>query len=443
MPSGTGTVTAGAYVNVGTATGTTPTGSNITDTDPSHYTGEAPAVSILIEKSTNDAAGVPQDADAAPGPTLAAGDTVTWTYVVTNDGGGPLTNVTVTDNDNSLTLSCPGGIPDPFAPGASASFTCTATGVAVQGQYENTATATGDHTASGQTVTDSDLSHYFVPTPAAASIRLEKSTNGADADSPTDPNVPQIPQGQQVTWTYDVTNTGGVALSNVFVTDDKIGAVCTITNSGGFLLEPNVTESCTATGVAQAGAYANIGTVTGTPTSGGPNVTDTDMSHYVGLASTIDIEKATNGQDADSTPVQVNIGATVTWELRGEEHERRGPGQHLGHRRPGGDRRLSGHDPARQRHHDLHPQDRHCRRGAVCERGHRYRGDGRRGSCSHHRLRPQSVCRYRHGVDRHREVYERCRWQSAGRGCGTRSAPGRHRSGHVDVCGDEITAARI
>ena len=325
---GTGTVTAGAYVNVGTATGTTPTGSNITDTDPSHYTGVAPAVSIVIEKSTDDANGNPQDADTAPGPTLSAGtpptvppDTVTWTYDVTNDGGAPLTNVTVTDNDGGVTIICPGGILGPTAPpfAAGASFTCTATGVAVQGQYQNRATATGDHAPSGQTVTDSDLSHYFVPTPAAPSIRLEKSTNGADADSPNGLDVPQIPQGQSVSWTYDVTNTGGVDLFFVTVTEDRLGSVCTLTGSGINGLEflaPNDTASCTATGLAQVGPYDNTGTVTAQAglQTGAPTVTATDMSHYVDLGPvTIDVEKATNGNDADSTPLPLSVGDAVAW----------------------------------------------------------------------------------------------------------------------------------
>lgn len=52
----------------------------------------------------------------------------------------------------------------------------------------------------------------------APSIDIEKATNGQDADTPTGP---MIPVGGDVTWTYVVTNTGDVALSNVLVSDDQ------------------------------------------------------------------------------------------------------------------------------------------------------------------------------------------------------------------------------
>lgn len=319
--SSSGTVANGLNTNSGNVTSdefgasTTPA----TDADASNYTGVAPAASIDIEKDTNGS-----DADAAPGPTLAKDDPITWRYVVTNDGAAALSGVTVTDNDGSLVVNCaipanPGGIPDPFPSGSS--FICEATGIATVGQYENIGTASGD--AANGTVTDSDRSHYFVPLPATAAIALEKSTNGADADGPTDPDVPQISQGDQVTWTYAVTNTGGVNLVNVVVTDDQLGTVCTLTGGGtttpGFLA-PNDTASCTATGSAvvtagfPGGVYANTGTVTGDPQAGGAAVSDTDSSHYQGLGPvTVDIEKATNGNDADTTPVTVTVGDPVTW----------------------------------------------------------------------------------------------------------------------------------
>ena len=288
--------------------------SGVTDSDPSHYFGVVPDFSIDIEKDTNGS-----DADAAPGPTLSAGDPVTWTYVVTNDGTSDLTGVTVSDNDGSIVVDCSPGIPDPFPAGSS--HTCVATGIATVGQYENVGTATGE-SPTGM-VTDSDRSHYFVPLPAGASISIEKSTNGVDADSPNDPDLPEIPQGQQVTWVYEVTNTGGVDLFNVSVTDDQlVGFVCDLTLGSGSstpFLAPNATAECSATGNAVVtaglpdGVYANTGTVTAA-TSSGSQVTASDDSHYRGLGPvTIDIEKATNGVDADFTPITVTVDDPVTW----------------------------------------------------------------------------------------------------------------------------------
>ena len=305
--SGSGTVTAGQYTNVGEVNADRfGGGASVSDTDASHYFGETAAVSIDIEKDTNGF-----DADAAPGPTLVEGAATTWTYVVTNDGLADLTGVTVSDDDTSLVVDCSPGIPDPFLAGTS--FSCTATGTATVGQYKNVGIATG--VGPSGTVTDSDRSHYFVALPAGAAISIEKSTNGEDADSPTDPNLPQIPQGQQVTWVYEVTNTGGVDLFNVVVTDSD-GSLTVDCNLSGDELPPGETIQCVATGMAIAGEYANIGTVTADHTCDPTcdSITDTDPSHYEGLGPvTIDIEKATNGVDADTSPIPLTVGDPVTW----------------------------------------------------------------------------------------------------------------------------------
>ena len=104
--------------------------------------------SVRIEKFTNG-----EHAVSAPGPTIAVGSPVTWTYVVTNTGTIALTNVKVVDNRN-VTVTCPG-----TALAAAQSMTCTGAGTAVEGQYENVGSVTAD-SASGP-VTDSDVSHYF------------------------------------------------------------------------------------------------------------------------------------------------------------------------------------------------------------------------------------------------------------------------------------------
>ena len=103
---------------------------------------------VQIVKSTNG-----QDANEAPGPTIAVGSPVTWTYVVTNTGAVPLTNVSVRD-DRNVTVTCPG-----VTLALAQSMTCTGSGVATAGQYRNVGTVTANSTA-GQ-VTDTDASHYF------------------------------------------------------------------------------------------------------------------------------------------------------------------------------------------------------------------------------------------------------------------------------------------
>ena len=93
---------AGQQTNVGTVTAqdaNSPPGTTVTDTNPANYFGDAPAINIV--KFVN---GV--DADTPPGPHVAVGSTVTFTYVVTNTGNVPLANVVVTD-DKLGTIASP------------------------------------------------------------------------------------------------------------------------------------------------------------------------------------------------------------------------------------------------------------------------------------------------------------------------------------------------
>ena len=87
-------VTAGEITNTGTAVGTPPTGPNLTATS----TVTIPLAAIGIVKS------------ASISSFSAAGTAITYTYVVTNAGGAPLTDVTVTDPMVGLSaIDCGGG----------------------------------------------------------------------------------------------------------------------------------------------------------------------------------------------------------------------------------------------------------------------------------------------------------------------------------------------
>ena len=195
---------AGQYENTGTATGTTPTGTEVTDADPSHYFGAR--AELEIEKSTN---GI--DADVGPGPQIPVGDPVTWTYVVTNPGNVAIADVAVDDDQAGVNPAFVGG--DDDSDGLldpSETWTFEATGTATAGQYENTGTATGTD-PQGLGLSATDPSHYFG---VSSGLEIEKSTNGADADNAPGP---LIAVGDPVTWTYVVTNTGNVAIADVAV----------------------------------------------------------------------------------------------------------------------------------------------------------------------------------------------------------------------------------
>lgn len=109
---------------------------------------------IDLEKATNG-----EDADLPTGPLIPVGETVTWSYVISNTGDTPLVDVQLVDDQEGAIL-CP---QTTLAVGES--MTCTVEGVARLGQYTNTATVTAqtppNSFAPPQTVTDTDPSHYY------------------------------------------------------------------------------------------------------------------------------------------------------------------------------------------------------------------------------------------------------------------------------------------
>ncbi|MEZ6091045.1 MAG: SdrD B-like domain-containing protein [Pirellulaceae bacterium] len=322
--TGTTTVTAGQYTNIGSVTanpvdaaGVDIAGvADVTDTDPSNHFGVAAAINI--EKSTNG-----QDADTGPGPLLPVGGTATFTYVVTNTGNTALGTVVVTDNRGVTVTRTGGDTNNNNILETTETWTYTGTATVASGQYTNIGTVTanpvsaaGADIAGVADVTDTDPSNHFGASPG---INIEKSTNGADADTGTGP---RLGVGGTATFTYVVTNTGNTSLGNVVVTDNR--NVTPVRQSGDTnnnnLLDVGETWTYTASTTVVAGQYTNIGTATGNPVSttgtdiaGVNDVTDTDPSNHFGVTPSIQIEKATNGVDADTTTGQPQVfaGSTV------------------------------------------------------------------------------------------------------------------------------------
>jgi len=339
-----------AYQNTGTAT--IPGDSDI---DDSHYCN--PSALVNIEKLTN---GIQADNEnGADLPVLTPGDPVEWTYLVTNTGGTqvPLADISVTDSvagvnpvrdpasddggDNTLS---PGeqwvyeaqGVVLDLADPANSGVTvvgCIGAVGAVQpsNAYKNTGTVTIP------TQSDTDDSHYCNTGPM---IVIEKLTNGSEADNANNPDVPVLLPGDMVEWAYLVTNTGGVsiALADISVTDNVAGVNPvrdpSSDDGGDGILSPGEEWTYEAQGVAlDLGDPANAGvTVTGCNMASGavpgsnayhntgtvivPGTGQNDESHYCNPAAPmIDIEKMTNGQDADfPTGPVVPIGENVTFE---------------------------------------------------------------------------------------------------------------------------------
>lgn len=112
---------------------------------------------------------------------------------------------------------------------------------------------------------------------ADAAIDIEKLINGEDADSAPGPS---IPVGSTLNWTFVVTNSGGVPLGGVIVSDDKLGAICTAPTLG-----PGASMTCTARSVASAGQQVNTAKAGGACKVNGKkrSVRDSDSAYYVGV----------------------------------------------------------------------------------------------------------------------------------------------------------------
>ena len=115
-------------------------------------------------------------------------------------------------------------------------------------------------------------------------IQIVKMTNGSDNN--TAPGA-QVVAGSTVTWTYDVTNTGNVPLSNVTVADSD-SSVHPVYSSGDVnndnLLEAGEIWIYTASGTAVAGQYSNTGAASATDATGTVQgtVSSSDVDYYFG-----------------------------------------------------------------------------------------------------------------------------------------------------------------
>ncbi len=310
--TGSTIVTAGQYTNIGSAVALDSTGADpnrVRDTDPSNHFGVQ--TGIHIEKATNSI-----DADRpAQGPNLLVGDTATFTYVVTNTGNVALKNVTVSDDQGVAVTFVDGDTNNNSLLDVNETWTYTGSTIVTAGQYTNIGSAVAlDSTgADPNRVRDTDPSNHFG---VQTGIHIEKATNSIDADRPA--QGPNLLVGDTATFTYVVTNTGNVALKNVTVSDDQGVAVTFVdgdTNNNS-LLDVNETWTYTGSTIVTAGQYTNIGSVVALDSTGtDPNrVRDTDPSNHFGVVTGIHIEKATNGEDADTgTGPNILVGETATF----------------------------------------------------------------------------------------------------------------------------------
>jgi len=269
----------GSLDNTATAEGTPPA-------DPSKP-GEpvepvkTPPSSVTVPGESNPALSLVKSASPNTAAEFKVGQEITYTFAVKNTGNVTVTDVKVVEDKAAFTgsgelsaITCPDEATS-LAPGETveckATYTVTQADVD-RGSLDNTATAEGappaDPSKPGEPVepVKTPPSSVTVPGDRSPGLTIEKT---ASPNSPGDFKV-----GQEITYSFAVTNIGNVTITDVKVSDTEFtgsGELSEITcPDGATTLAPNETVVCTATYTitqadVDAGKVDNTATAIGTP----------------------------------------------------------------------------------------------------------------------------------------------------------------------------------
>ncbi|WPR73990.1 gliding motility-associated C-terminal domain-containing protein [Algoriphagus sp. NG3] len=253
----------GAVINDANATGTPPSGPEVTDED---------SVEVIALQS----GAIDLNKTASPRIFDEPGDAITYTLVVTNTGNLTLTDLNLVDDKLSLEESF-----GPLAPGETVTYSPTYTIIQEDvdgGRMINTATVSGN-TSVEDGLTDTDDVTVF-----------RRGTPGIEIQKTASPKIYENP-GEVITYTLTVTNVGNLTIDNVIITDDLTGFT---ENVGTLAPESTVTRNTTYT-VTQAdvdnGSILNIASVEGIA-SNAEVVSDQDDERVTALtAGVLTIDK--------------------------------------------------------------------------------------------------------------------------------------------------------
>ena len=229
-------------------------------------------------------------------PTSAGvGDNITYTYSITNNGPVAVTDIALTDVPlGAINLGQTG-----LNPGGTITATAiyTIAGSDLPGPLTNTATVSGKD-PNGNAVTASAT--------ATVQLRYTASLQLAKSASPTSATV-----GDNITYSYSITNSGPVATDNITLEDDRLGTI----SLGQTSLNPG--SSITATAVytiAESdlpGPLVNTATVSGTDPGG--NALTASATATVELTGTASLQMTKSADRSSATPHQtINYSFTVT-----------------------------------------------------------------------------------------------------------------------------------
>ena len=252
-------IDAGSLRNTAIATGVPPTGPPV----------EAPPTEVEIPTPAIPALSIVKSADKKQ--IVSAGETILYSFVVTNTGNVTVTDVAPVEVEFSGTGKLGDLVPasaEALLPGQSATFTAeyvTTQADVDAGGVTNTATATGTPPGGAEMppVPPSDVTVPSVPAPGLTVVKTA--------------DVKQITRvGQVVTYTFLVENVGNVTMANVRPVEGSFSGTGTLgpITPRSVSLAPaekatfTATYSVTAADL-ESGQLENTATVEGTPPGGG------------------------------------------------------------------------------------------------------------------------------------------------------------------------------
>ena len=234
---------------------------------------------------------------------VQAGETITYTYVVTNTGNVVMNNIILSDDHSgSGTLSAFSPEPPVALLAVGASVTFTATYVVTQEDIDNQLAisnlATATATFAGDEYNATDVENV-TPVAADPSIALVKT-----GEYLGDPQSAEV--NDQILYTFIVTNTGNVSVSGLVIDDVIVGA-------SGLVVDPSALApgevgtvtllySITQTDI-NAGQVVNSALATGSDPQGG-TVTDTS-------GTAIDNDTPTTTDLPQDPSITINKSATL------------------------------------------------------------------------------------------------------------------------------------
>jgi LPXTG-site transpeptidase (sortase) family protein len=204
-------IDAGSFTNTAEVFGTDINDTQVSDPDTYEQT-LTPTPELSLEKR-----GTVQADVVLPEGEVNVGDQITYDFIITNTGNVTLTEVDITDENSAVDLT--GAALSSLAPGQSDSsfrgvYTLTQEDIDA-GKFINTATVSGNMPNDDEVTDVGEDEQSFEPVPG---IQLAKTSSLIQDEVLPDNGMNA---GDQIQYSFKITNTGNVTLYDILVTDSN------------------------------------------------------------------------------------------------------------------------------------------------------------------------------------------------------------------------------